>query len=116
MTEKNEQVLSIGDGLFLDVRNKFDFQLEQLISKMTETGNSEGTIGLKLKVEIREGVDELGDAYPYIAFDYEVNTEIKEKNRLSGYSGKADRELKFDEADNVYKLIELPKAQMDMGI
>ena len=37
MTEKNEQVLSIGDGLFLDVRNKFDFQLEQLISKMTET-------------------------------------------------------------------------------
>ena len=43
MTEKNEQVLSIGDGLFLDVRNKFDFQLEQLISnavKYTKNGGS----------------------------------------------------------------------------
>lgn len=109
MSEFNE--LTIDNEVFHDMRNKFDGVLQRLIKSMLETKSDEGSITLKIDVdmtmqEIPNTNEELGGEFREIyvpSFEYKVSSQVAMKDESKG-NNSPEKEVVYDPEKKMYVL------------
>ena len=109
MDEFNE--LTINNDVFSDMRNKFDGVLQRLIKSMLETKSDEGSITLKIDVDmvtqaIPNTNEEFGGEFREIhvpEFEYKVSSQVALKDESKG-NNNPEKEVVYDPDKKMYVL------------
>ena len=115
MNGMNNEMITIENAVFLGMRKSFDCMLQNVIKKMKNADNDEGTVSLKIKITLAAKADEYGRMCTVPVFSYDTNSEIKQKDKLEG-AVMPDGELVLDEEAGMYKLVPLPERQEKMDL
>lgn len=115
MNEAKNELITIENAVFLGMRQSFDCMLQNVLKKMKNAGNDEGTVALRVKVTLAERPDEYGRACVMPQFAYDTSSEIRRKDKLEGVV-MPDGELVLDEEARLYKLVPLPERQEKMDL
>ena len=94
------ETMGINDDIFIDLRRDFDITLQRLFEKMDQAGEDEGTLTVKVKVNMLRDSRRIADNDAYVFhcphFDVTVTSSIAQKESkkhgvdMHGYELKKD--------------------------
>lgn len=99
----NGLALSLEAGTFQDFKDDFQSILDDTISKMLNNGELEGTVSMKLKISLRDRVNELGEPYKEPCITHEITGAVQQKQTAKGTLG-GEYALEYSEAMQSYVL------------
>lgn len=107
MTFKDYEEMKIDSDSFKEIRDTFDCVLQNLLEKMAESNSREGTLDLKLNINVAENEitagDRAGDVAKMPTIKYKCQYTVPVKDGIDGeaYTG---MELVYDSIDQAYVL------------
>lgn len=108
--------LRIENDVFEEMRGEFNAVLEDTINKMCAKGTSEGSVTLKVGIELEEirTVDQTGRMIKAMVptFSHDVSSLVQSKVKLSGKIEGCGT-IVFDDTTGGWKLIEYDAEQME---
>ena len=110
-----EKVVLIENECFSPMTKDMNVMLQELIDKMLRTGNEEGALTLKLKIRLLKRDDDFGVKRTIPEFVYDVGSEVKEKEKKSGYMA-SENFIEMKSGSRIYSMHPMPSRQEMMDI